>query len=364
MNTLTILANEQQQPTWDTHEIEHVFNCPACNNTKFQTTHTDVQDWSFGTTIGNWSFSECNHCQSLILASRPKQAFIHRAYQRYYTHAPSTHETQNFTQQPFRRKMHERLAHSYIQHRYVSGTPLPLLTHLYFTLRPNKQLEIDQHYRHLPAFNSTLSTTTPRLLDFGCGDGLFLQRASQLGWQTWGCDFDEQAIKGCQNKGLNVFLGGFELLNEYTPRFDVITLSHVIEHVYEPLKLLQQAYQFLKPGGLLWCETPNTQSAVLKHYGRHWRGLEAPRHLVIFNESSLIQLVKQAGFENIQRLKRPNPAEKMIATSELISKQQLPEKAHRVNTPELKNLLRRIQQHVHNNPEHTEFITLSAIKGG
>lgn len=80
-------------------------------------------------------------------------------------------------------------------------------------------------------------------------------------------------------------------------RFDVITLNHVIEHVSDPIELLRSCYRLLKLGGQLWLQTPNIDSLGSRRYGRHWRGLEPPRHLVLFDPVSLRSALHQAGFQ-------------------------------------------------------------------
>ena len=89
--------------------------------------------------------------------------------------------------------------------------------------------------------------------------------------------------------------------------FDVITLNHVIEHVHEPIKVLKLCHELLKPGGQLWLETPNIDSFGYARFKKNWRGLETPRHLILFNRSSLTQAFISAGFPLPNDCARPSP---------------------------------------------------------
>ena len=61
-------------------------------------------------------------------------------------------------------------------------------------------------------------------------------------------------------------------------KFDFITLRHVIEHVFDPVALINSCYALLNDSGILWIETPNGKSAGYDIYKSSWRGLEPPRH--------------------------------------------------------------------------------------
>ena len=76
-------------------------------------------------------------------------------------------------------------------------------------------------------------------------------------------------------------------------------MSHVIEHVHAPLDFVKLAYNCLKPGGILYLDTPNIESLGARKFGKNWRGIETPRHLVLFSKSGLKNILVQASFEKI-----------------------------------------------------------------
>jgi len=155
-------------------------------------------------------------------------------------------------------------------------------------------------------------------LDVGCGDGSFLRVATRCGWCAIGLDPDVNAVASCRSNALAVLHGGIELFDAMENRFDVITLNHVIEHVPDPVELLRSCYRLLKPGGQLWLQTPNIDSLGIRRYGRHWRGLEPPRHLVLFNPASLRLALHHARFQRFDRRFVPNPIAWIVKRSEEI----------------------------------------------
>jgi 2-polyprenyl-3-methyl-5-hydroxy-6-metoxy-1,4-benzoquinol methylase len=133
------------------------------------------------------------------------------------------------------------------------------------------------------------------LLDVGCGNGEFISRMASLGWKVHGVDPDAKAVSHARSRGLEVFSGMISDL-PVTPCYDVITLNHVIEHAIDPVGLLRECRMRLRPGtGLLIIATPNIHSLGHWWFSRNWRGLEVPRHLILFSPSSLSELVKRAG---------------------------------------------------------------------
>ena len=133
-------------------------------------------------------------------------------------------------------------------------------------------------------------------MDIGCGDGSFLQVAQTCGWDVIGIDPDPKVVANCRSQGWNVLQGDIEQFYDKERLFDVITMNHVIEHVHDPLAVLKACHRLLKPGGQLWLETPNIDSFGHLQYGRNWRGLEPPRHLLLFNQRSLLTALLAAGF--------------------------------------------------------------------
>jgi SAM-dependent methyltransferase len=118
-----------------------------------------------------------------------------------------------------------------------------------------------------------------------------------LGWEVEGQEVDAEAAAVARRVfGLTVHLGRLEEAAFPSDRFDVITMSHVIEHLHDPVTLLRECRRVLKKDGSLVVATPNPESFGHSRFGAAWRGLEPPRHLYLFSSRALHNTAVQAGF--------------------------------------------------------------------
>ncbi len=142
-----------------------------------------------------------------------------------------------------------------------------------------------------------------RVLDVGCGDGNGIAFLNSLGLHASGVEIDPHAVKAARTRGLDVIQGDIGSAGIADNSFDVVTSGHVLEHVHDARGFLVECRRVLKPGGALVAMTPNARSELLGRHGRNWRGLEPPRHLLLFNADNLAQLASEVGFREI-RVKR------------------------------------------------------------
>jgi SAM-dependent methyltransferase len=145
------------------------------------------------------------------------------------------------------------------------------------------------------------------LLEIGFGSGAFLESARNCGWSVSGIDVDKKVVRAMRERGFDARLGGVEDFDGEAEQFDVIVMNHVIEHVHQPSRVLARCYDLIKPGGMLYIETPNLQSLGHTYFGRNWRDLDSPRHLVLFTPGGLSRVLNKSGFESIRWKGRTNP---------------------------------------------------------
>jgi SAM-dependent methyltransferase len=118
-----------------------------------------------------------------------------------------------------------------------------------------------------------------------------------FGWSVTGVDPDPAAVEWGRSQGLEVFVGTVADVPS-DMRYDVITLSHVIEHVPDPVALLRECGRRLRPGtGRVVITTPNIGSLGHRWFKGYWRGLEVPRHLFIFSPAALTACVARSGLD-------------------------------------------------------------------
>jgi SAM-dependent methyltransferase len=136
-----------------------------------------------------------------------------------------------------------------------------------------------------------------RLLDFGCGGGSYLQRMHCQGWRVTGLDVSAPAVERIRSDlGLPALAGTLPHPLLEPAGFDVITMWHSLEHVHDPLTVLQEARRLLAPGGRLLVAVPNIDSLPFRWFGPAWYALDLPRHLTHFTPRTLDLMLRQAGF--------------------------------------------------------------------
>jgi 2-polyprenyl-3-methyl-5-hydroxy-6-metoxy-1,4-benzoquinol methylase len=258
--------------------------------------HSGLTDQVFQCAPGQWNLFRCDDCASAYLDPRPTLASIGLAYSSYYTHTPI--ETGKTGDGSWWRRWRLAQRNGFLNKHY--GYHLKPAANFSLFLSQRRQRRFDRYtgYLRYPGPES-------RVLDIGCGNGSFLAQMQSLGWKVCGIEPDPRAVEQAQKAGLDVRA-------ELSPKglwpdghFDAITMSHVMEHLHDPVQHLAECWKLLKPGGQLMIATPNYDAIGRNHFGSDWRGLEIPRHLVIFTEKSLWLAMKQSGFE-VVRPKRPN----------------------------------------------------------
>ena len=222
----------------------------------------------------------------------PIEEDLGKAYHTYYTHQDPSVPAKTLLRRVYRRIKTGYLAGKY-GYEASNTSPIFRLLGTGFYLHPGRRAQLDASVFYLPAQPGA------RLLEVGCGTGATLKGLVDLGWRAEGLDFDTNSVLNARAKGLTVHHGDLLAQKFQDSTFDAIVMSHVIEHVPNPLQVLQESYRILKPGGVLVVLTPNTASFGHWMYGDNWRGLEPPRHLHLFNTMSLSNLALVAEFDDV-----------------------------------------------------------------
>jgi 2-polyprenyl-3-methyl-5-hydroxy-6-metoxy-1,4-benzoquinol methylase len=142
-----------------------------------------------------------------------------------------------------------------------------------------------------------------KLLDVGCGTGIFLAEAQRAGhWELTGVEPSLAASQYVQNElNIPVFNGRFADAGLPAGHFDVITLWNVLEHLDHPVGDLRRAADLLRPGGWLVFSIPNLESIEASLFGRHWLGWDLPRHLYLFPQHQLRSILQETGLRLVDR---------------------------------------------------------------
>jgi len=175
-----------------------------------------------------------------------------------------------------------------------------------------RRVTVREQVRRIRRLAARFPRQAPRLLDVGCGDGLFLDACQTVRAIRVGLDPSSTALRAAQRRGgIRVIQGSLEALPFSNGSLSVITAIHVLEHVPSPRLCLQELYRVLEPGGWLTVQVPNAASLQRRLLGLRWAGFDVPRHLLTYNPQNLRAALESSGF-HVQRLShfswRDNPA--------------------------------------------------------
>jgi SAM-dependent methyltransferase len=229
--------------------------CPYCDGPLLGR-YGAVPDWRFGTGEPGDVY-RCARCGALAAGDVPDEATIASWYSTYYTHSP----------EPARRRIWSRL------------WPTP---------QRREEMERMGWYLVPPA-------PPGRFLEVGTGSGERLVQFAGAGWDVVGQDIDPKAGHLAREQGITVHdCDVAELVGLEAP-FDLIGLSHVLEHATDPGEMLRACAELLAPGGRICVISPNADALGRLLFGRWWFGLEQPRHLAIPTLGSLARLTERLG---------------------------------------------------------------------
>lgn len=133
-------------------------------------------------------------------------------------------------------------------------------------------------------------------LDVGCGDGAKVDGFSAIGCIAYGLEPDP---RGQAQGRERIVVGAAESIPENLRSigFDLVSMTHVLEHCIEPDVALQNLFDILKPGGVFWCEVPNSDCVYFEELNISSEMFDAPRHIHFFGKESLVRIFEGTGFK-------------------------------------------------------------------
>ena len=266
--------------------------CAVCESSEISKVLNNITDDVSAAVEYNGYVFICKSCDHAFLSPVLNKDTIHLAYKGYYTQSQDNLEISSNANFDKFSVFKEFYNYRFKGLKSNKGMFISFLSNIipfvkFYLARASRFLSV-------PSENKLLT-----LLDVGCGRGDFLIRAKHCGYKATGIDFDPKTIEIANSRGLHALVGEIQdLPNSY--KYDAITLSHVLEHVYDPKDLLKEILERLKPGGYLYLATPNFNSAGRLTFGKHWRGIDAPRHLHFFNTVSLEKLLNEIGYGSVK----------------------------------------------------------------
>lgn len=234
--------------------LEYIKECPVCKHTQ-TTDFLTCQDHTVSKAF--FSIVACQQCGFKFTNPRPTADTIGKYYQ----------------------------SEAYISH---SNTSKGLIAKLYHTVR---NITLKGKVKLI----ESLYPQKGKLLDIGCGTGMFIQAAQQHGWQVAGIEPSDDARALAEQ--INQTKIEPAILSAFPQQtFQIITMWHVLEHVHLLNETIDWLFEKLAPNGKVIIAVPNHESFDAQTYQSHWAAYDVPRHLYHFSQKSIQQLFQQHGF--------------------------------------------------------------------
>lgn len=133
-------------------------------------------------------------------------------------------------------------------------------------------------------------------LEVGPGHGGHLGRLAELGWETEGLEWDEEAARVAERASGRPVRAG-SVLEPPPPgrRYGLVYMSHVLEHLADPLAAFRFVREALADEGKAVLVFPNLHSLGARRYGPHWYHWDPPRHLVLPSADGAEEMARWAG---------------------------------------------------------------------
>lgn len=237
--------------------MEIISNCPICQSRHIES-FLEAKDF---TVSGEYfKIVQCRSCSFLFTNPRPAA-----------NEAGKYYESSN-----------------YISH---SNTNEGFVNQLYHKVR---NITLQQKVKWIAPYKQS-----SEILDIGCGNGHFLKACKNAGWKVAGMELDKKTAEQAEkNTGEKIVNHLKEIDKESS--FQIITLWHVLEHVYE----LDEYFAFfkakLKPSGKLLFALPNPKSHDAEKFKSFWAAYDVPRHIHHFTPKTIEQLANKHGFKLVK----------------------------------------------------------------
>jgi len=151
-----------------------------------------------------------------------------------------------------------------------------------------------------------INTTNRAMADIGCGNLLLSYFFKNKGWTEYVIEPSKDAGEYLRRFDLNVInkpIQEVDMVNFQDISF--VNLQFVLEHITNPLEILQKAYQLLVPGGIIRVCVPNdfseSQLAYMENCNEKPRWICVPDHINYFSFDSLSHVLSKAGFSEVYR---------------------------------------------------------------
>lgn len=242
--------------------------CLVCRSTRLTPLYTGVRD-HYGVATETFTFLQCGECGSATLDPLPSAERLAGLYTHDYTFKPR-------------------------------GSWLAALEWRLFYKRG--------YASRLRIIRALTGVDSGRVLEVGCGSGLFLRFLREAGYAVEGLETSKTDVDYARERfGLEVRAGSLETAALPAAAYDLALLVYVMEHMPDPHDALARIHRALRPGGRVVLGLPVVDSGQARLLGARWSAVtEAPRHVLLPSFEGARRLLAAAGFRDVAAA--PSPA--------------------------------------------------------
>lgn len=224
------------------------FRCLVCHGGEGTAVHLGCRDYYLGTP-GQVDYHRCRACG--LLQQFPVPADVSPYYERYPVHAPKS--------------------------ALYAALRRIVMSSVYYDLARHPRGAV--------------------LLDYGCGDGGYLERHRGRGFSLLGYEKGPaQASRIAGRLGLPVYADREALVREHGGAVDVLTMHFTLEHLTDLDAAFREVHALLRPGGLFYYVVPDASSFEARLFAKKWHGLDPPRHISFPDSGAARRLADRHGF--------------------------------------------------------------------
>lgn len=265
--------------------------CDLCHSDQSEVV-TRQRDLLLEVTNDEFTIVKCCRCGLVYLNPRPSKDLLGSYYPAVYYHSAQAKARPQLQQlaKKFSARIKRRVLEDYYGYPSTVSTGWSRIVRR-ILLWPDKTL------RELKGRHPLPWRGEGKVLDVGCGAGGNLKTLQDQGWESSGIEISEVAAAHARELVTgNIHTGTLESAPFPPQSFDLVLMSHSLEHLPSPVDALRRVHRLLKDDGLLVVSVPNVDSVEFKLFGRWWFPLDPPRHFYHFDKRSLSGIIAQAGF--------------------------------------------------------------------
>lgn len=141
-----------------------------------------------------------------------------------------------------------------------------------------------------------------KILEIGCGQGLMLKELQNRGYNVIGLEPSVEASKIARNKKLNVVTGYFPE-TKVEEKFDLIIISHVLEHIEDYKKFIESLEKVIKSNGCLLLTQTNYKGLIPRIQKDSWYAWVPEQHFWHFTPNGLAFIFNKFGYKKIKLIR-------------------------------------------------------------